>query len=94
MGFPEPSEWYKRYEKRIHAFLMNEAPHIGNLIKAELAQQQRSIAWLAQQMGCSRQNLSRQLRHDYLGTDQLLKISLILHHDFFHCFTKYILNQF
>ena len=73
---------------------MDKAPHIGNLIKAELARQQRSIAWLAQQMGCSRQNLCRQLGHNYLGTDQLLKISLILHRDFFHNFTEYIDNQF
>ncbi|MBR7023368.1 MAG: XRE family transcriptional regulator [Bacteroidales bacterium] len=73
---------------------MNEAPHIGNLIKAELARQQRSVTWLARQMGCSRQNLCRQLDHSYLGTDQLLKISLILHRDFFQCFTKYISNQF
>ena len=73
---------------------MNETPHIGNLIKEELARQQRSIAWLARQMGCSRQNLFRQLGNGYLGTDQLLKISLILHHDFFHCFSEHILNQF
>lgn len=73
---------------------MNEMPHIGNLIKAELARQQRSIAWLAQQMGHSRQNLCRQLGHGYIGTDQLLKISLILHRDFFHCFTEYIENRF
>ena len=72
---------------------MDKAPHIGNLIKAELARQQRSIAWLAQQMGCSRQNLCRQLGHNYLGTDQLLKISLILHRDFFHNFTEYLENQ-
>lgn len=93
-GFPEPSMWYKRNENGFTPLFMNETPHIGNLIKEELAQQQRSIAWLARQMGCSRQNLCRQLGQGYLGTDQLLKISLLLHRDFFLCFSEYISNQF
>ena len=72
---------------------MDNTPHIGNLIKTELKLQQRSVAWLARQIGCSRQNLSRMLSRDYIGTDQLLKISLALRHDFFRCFSECVEHQ-
>lgn len=57
--------------------------HIGNLVKAELKRQERSIAWLAKQIGYTRQNLYHLLDRPYIYTDLLLKISDILDYDFF-----------
>ena len=60
-----------------------EAPHIGHLIKEELARQGRSIPWLSEQVGCSRQNMYYLLNRSFIYTDLLLKISDVLDHDFF-----------
>jgi hypothetical protein len=68
---------------------MNEEPHIGKLIKAELARQGRSITWLASQLNYSRQYVYKIFRRKWIYTDLLLKISDILDYDFFKCFSDY-----
>ena len=68
---------------------MNEEPHIGKLIKAELARQGRSITWLAKQLGCIRQNAYKIFNRKWIYTDLLLKISDLLDYDFFKCFSDY-----
>ena len=56
--------------------------HIGHLIKAELVRQRRSVAWLADQMCCHRNNVYHILQRSWIDTTTLMRISLILHHDF------------
>ena len=68
---------------------MIEEPHIGKLIKEELAQQGRSITWLAKQLGCSRQNAYKIFNRKWIYTDLLLKICDILDYDFFKCFSEW-----
>ena len=68
---------------------MNEEPHIGKLIKAELARQGRSITWLAAQLGYSRQYVYKLFRRKWIYTDLLLKISDLLDYDFFRCYSDY-----
>ena len=68
---------------------MHEEPHIGKLIKAELAQQGRSITWLATQLGYSRQYMYKIFRRKWIYTDLLLKISDLLDYDFFKCFSEW-----
>ena len=78
-----------------------ETFHIGKAIKAELVRQGRSITWLAQQIGCTRENLYKIMRRNWIYTDTLFKISDALDHDFFkacsdwrnsHSYTKSV-NQ-
>ena len=57
--------------------------HIGNLIKTELQRQGRTITWLAQQLGCTRDNLYKIFHHYFINTDLLFKISEAMNHDFF-----------
>ena len=57
--------------------------HIGNLIKAELQRQGRTITWLAGEVHCTRENLYKIFRHPWINTDMLFKISEALQHDFF-----------
>ena len=57
--------------------------HLGNLIKAELTRQGRSITWLATQVDCSRENLYKVFRHKWIYTDLLLQICEALDYDFF-----------
>lgn len=68
---------------------MNEEPHIGKLIKEELARQGRSITWLAAQLGYSRQYVYKLFRRKWIYTDLLLKISDLLDYDFFRCFSEW-----
>ena len=68
---------------------MNEEPHIGKLIKAELVRQGRSITWLATQLGYSRQYMYKIFRRKWIYTDLLLKISDLLDYDFFRCYSEY-----
>lgn len=68
---------------------MHEEPHIGKLIKEELARQGRSITWLAAQLGYSRQHVYKLFRRQWIYTDLLLKISDLLDYDFFKCFSDY-----
>lgn len=70
--------------------MMKDEPHIGNLIKAELARQGRSITWLAKQLNCSRQNAYKIFRRKWIYTDLLLRISIILDYDFFKYFSDWL----
>ena len=69
--------------------IMDEEPHIGHLIKAELARRGLTITWLAGQLGCSRQNAYKIFNRPWIYTDLLLKISDLLDYDFFKCFSDY-----
>ena len=68
---------------------MEEEPHIGKLIKDELARQGRSITWLATQLGYSRQYVYKLFRRNWIYTDLLLKISDLLDYDFFRRFSEW-----
>ena len=62
---------------------MEHEPHIGQLIKAELTRQGRSVAWLAGCLCCHRNNVYLIFRRAWIDTFVLKKISIALHHDFF-----------
>lgn len=57
--------------------------HLGNMVKAELQRQGRTITWLALQVNCTRENLYKVFRRPWIYTDLLFKISVALNHDFF-----------
>lgn len=64
--------------------------HIGNLIKAELHRQGRTITWLAGEVHCTRENLYKIFRHPWINTDMLFKISEALQHDFFRDCSEWV----
>ena len=57
--------------------------YIGALIKAELQRQERSVAWFAKKLRCSRIGVYRIFNKQSIDTQLLNQISLILNHDFF-----------
>lgn len=73
----------------------NEIPplHIGNLIREQLRLQRRSVAWLAAQIGCKRDNVYKLLRNYYITTDTLMRISLALDYDFFADLSAHLHKQ-
>lgn len=78
-----------------HNFLfMNlmEQVHIGQLIQKELYRQNRSITWFAEQLCCSRSNIYKIFSHSDINTMLLLKISVILHCNFFRYYSDTLGN--
>lgn len=62
--------------------------HIGNLIKAELERQERTVSWFARKLSCDRSNVYKLFKRSTIDTELLLRISKILHYDFFELYKK------
>ena len=61
---------------------------IGIEIRKQLNAQQRSISWLADNIGCDQSNLCKRLNKPHINTDLLYKISSSLGIDFFALYTN------
>jgi len=62
---------------------------IGELIFMTLKDKERSIVWLAKQIGCDDSNLGKMLKGKrYIYPDLLLRISVILEEDFFDFYSQ------
>ena len=57
--------------------------NIGERIKEELAQQGRTVRWLAAQIPCERSNVYKIFMRPDIDTELLKRICVILEHDFF-----------
>lgn len=62
--------------------------YIGEIIRQELLRQERSVSWFARKLYCDRTNVYKIFRKQSLDTELLLRISLILHHDFFQYYSS------
>lgn len=61
---------------------------IGPRIREVLDSEGRSVSWLAQRMGCSREYLYRVFNRTWIGTDLLVRISEAMQHDFFRDYSR------
>jgi len=66
---------------------------IGNLIKQELRAQERTVTWFANKLNCQRQNVYDIFSRSTIDTALLLRISSILHKDFFAFYSEQIKNE-
>lgn len=57
--------------------------HIGQLIKEQVEIQGKSVVWFARQLSYSRTNVYKIYEKSSIDTKVLLRISAILHYDFF-----------
>ena len=62
--------------------------HIGNKIHQQLHDQQRTLNWLADEMGCDQSNLYKKLKKPHICCLLLHRISEVLHVDFFSFYSK------
>ena len=62
--------------------------HIGDIIKKKLNEQERSLYWLADKMGCDHSNLYKKLKKPHICCLLLHCISEVLHVDFFSYYTQ------
>ena len=79
-------------KETIYAFFMQETTHIhiGKVILEKLKEEERSIAWLARKTHCEYSNFCKILKKQFIDTELLLRISLVLKYDFFSHFSKLI----
>ncbi len=62
--------------------------HIGNLIKERFNEQKHSVSWFAEELCCDRTNIYSIFKRESIDTALLVKISLILKHDFFKYYSN------
>lgn len=58
--------------------------HIGQIIETELHRQERSVTWFAKKLYCDRTNVYSIFKRRSIDTELLLRVSYILHHNFFN----------
>ena len=68
---------------------MNHDFHIGTLIRDELYSQQRSVTWFADQINCDRTTCYDIFSRKFVNCEQLEKISIVLHRNFFRDLAEY-----
>lgn len=61
--------------------------HIGQLIKEQVEIQGKSVVWFARQLSYSRTNVYKIYEKSSIDTKVLLRISAILHYDFFKIYS-------
>lgn len=57
--------------------------NIGINIKRELQRQERTVSWFARKLCCERSNVYSIFKRHSIDTDMLMRISKILHYNFF-----------
>ena len=68
--------------------MSDETPHIGRIIRQVVARKGIKVPWIAQQLGCHRNNVYLIFSRPWIDTDTLLKLAQILDHDFFADLSK------
>jgi plasmid maintenance system antidote protein VapI len=61
----------------------NKNVHIGKLINEYFKKDGRSVTWLAKQLNVKRSKIYRIYNNSYIDTELLMRISLLLDHNFF-----------
>ena len=57
--------------------------HLGTMIKRELKAQGRSVVWLAQMINMERTSIYKIFERNSVDVRLLVRISLVMNHDFF-----------
>jgi plasmid maintenance system antidote protein VapI len=61
---------------------------IGELIRAKLHEQGKTVVWLARQLSCSRNNVYKIFHNNSIATQELMRISKIMEYDFFALYSQ------
>ena len=62
--------------------------HLGNMIKRELKAQGRSVSWLARTIHMERSSIYKIFERNSLDVGLLIRISIVMDHDFFADISK------
>ena len=62
--------------------------HIGSIIKEKFDELGLSVSWFAKELCCDRTNIYSIFKRESIDTALLVKICIILNHDFFKHYSK------
>ena len=62
--------------------------HIGNILRERLKNDGKSVDWLARELGCHRTNVYNLFDKYSIDTQQLQRISIIMHYNFFDLYCE------
>lgn len=79
-----PKSWLTHKECNFYTMTI----YIGRLIEAELHRQERSVTWFAEKLCCDRTNVYSIFKRESIDTALLLRISKVLHYNFFRYYMK------
>lgn len=76
----------------LHTFLPSSMTtiFIGKLIQEELRVQQKSVVWLARELGCNRTNIYKIFNRRSIDAELLLRISRVLGRNFFKPYIEHL----
>ena len=69
---------------------MDENFHMGKLIRAELDRQEHSVSWFARKFQTEYSNCFYIFKRQFVDVDLLMKISIVLQHNFFIEMAEYM----
>ena len=75
--------------RELFAFMVNRELHIGELVRKELKKQERTIAWLARKLNCTRSNIYDIFSRKDIDVFLLIRLSRILRHNFLRDLAAY-----
>ena len=67
--------------------------HIGHLIQEQLKVDQRSVGWLAREIGCTRNHVYKIFSKFTLDSDLIFRISKAMNFNFFQYYTSAFLES-
>ena len=68
--------------------------HLGNMVKRELKAQGRTVVWLARTINMERSSIYKMFERNTLDVGLLIRISLVMDHDFFQDISDKIRNNY
>lgn len=66
-----------------------ESLHIGELVKTHLQENGIRTSWVAKQLNYHRNNLYKMFQKEWIDTNILMKLSILVNHDFFADISRY-----
>ena len=69
---------------------MNENFHMGKIIRAELDRQEHSVSWFARKVQTEYSNCYYIFKRQIVDVDLLIRISVVLQHNFFIEMSEYM----
>ena len=67
--------------------------HIGHIIQAQLKTDQRSVGWLAREIGCTRNHVYKIFNKSTVESELLFRISKAMNFNFFQYYTAAFLES-
>lgn len=68
--------------------------HLGNMVKRELKAQGRTVVWLARTINMERSSIYKMFERNTLDVSLLIRISLVMDHDFFQDISNKIRDNY